>query len=115
MKLSLNNLRKSVSQLLVLVGDLIPLTSDGKGAWQDPINLGGFWWVSGTASRYRYWMGHWGDAQLDLLFTDKEELAGDLIINGRLGCSDHGIVGCSILRGKVADRVQTIDFKRPDF
>ena len=48
-------------------------------------------------------------------FVDREELVGNLIINGRLGCSDHGIVGCSILRGKVADRVQTIDFKRPDF
>lgn len=44
-------------------------------------------------------------------FTDKEELVGNLVINGRLGCSDHGVVGCSILRGKVADRVQTVDFQ----
>lgn len=36
-------------------------------------------------------------------FTAKEERVGNLVINGRLGCSDHGIVGCSILRGKVAE------------
>lgn len=41
-------------------------------------------------------------------FTDKEDLVRSLIISGRLGYSDHGIVECIILRGKVADRVQTI-------
>lgn len=43
-----------------------------------------------------------------LRFTDKEELVGKLIISGRLGYSYRRIVGCIILRGKIADRVQTI-------
>lgn len=30
-----------------------------------------------------------GDAQLDLLLTKKEELVGDLVINGSRGCSYH--------------------------
>jgi len=45
-------------------------------------------------------MGHRGGAQLRLLFAGKEEQAGDLIINGRLGCSDHEIVGLATLMGR---------------
>ncbi|PKU43612.1 hypothetical protein llap_6092 [Limosa lapponica baueri] len=36
-------------------------------------------------------------SQLDLLFTAKEELLGDMTINISLDCSDHEIVGPEIL------------------
>lgn len=40
-----------------------------------------------------------GDTQLDLLVTNKEELAGDIVINRRFGSSGHGIVKFKILTG----------------
>lgn len=40
------------------------------------------------------------DAQLGLLFTNKEALFGNVIIQGSLGCSDRETVGITIQRGK---------------
>nr|XP_013802475.1 PREDICTED: PRKC apoptosis WT1 regulator protein [Apteryx mantelli mantelli] len=37
------------------------------------------------------------DTQLDLPFTSKQELVGDMIINGSLGCSDHEIMESKVL------------------
>ncbi|CAM9613714.1 unnamed protein product, partial [Bubo scandiacus] len=39
--------------------------------------------------------------QLDLLFTDKEELLEDMTVNSSFACSDHEIVGPKILRHKL--------------
>lgn len=39
------------------------------------------------------------DTQLDVLFTDKEEVVGDVVISSSLGCSHHEMVNCEILRG----------------
>lgn len=35
---------------------------------------------------------------MDLVFTDKEERDGDVIVQGTLGCSDCGMVVVRILR-----------------
>lgn len=51
-----------------------------------------------------------GDAPQHLLFTDKEELAGVMTVNGIHGCSDHLIVG--IVQdpvGQVEGTAQTLD------
>lgn len=50
---------------------------------------------------------------MDLLFTNEEELTGDMIINGNVGCSDHEIVEFEIQRGarkKIAE--QASDYSR---
>lgn len=39
-----------------------------------------------------------GDAQMDVLFTDREELIRDRINNGSIGYSDHEIAELKILR-----------------
>lgn len=50
--------------------------------------------------------------QLDLLFTNKEELTGDVIINGNVCCGDHEVVEFEIQRGA---RKETADHRRADF
>ncbi|KAK4810802.1 hypothetical protein QYF61_008774 [Mycteria americana] len=42
---------------------------------------------------------NWGDAKLDLLLMNKEELIEDVVTSGSLDCSGHGIVELRILRG----------------
>lgn len=51
-----------------------------------------------------------GDAAQHLPFIDKQELAGDMIVSGIHGCSDHLIVG--IVQdpvGKIEGTAQTLD------
>ena len=40
-----------------------------------------------------------GDAQVDLLFTNKDKLIGEIIIDGSFGCSDHEMEEFKIPRG----------------
>jgi len=56
-------------------------------------------------------------ALLDLLFRQKEEVAGDVVLGGRLSCSNCEIVKLKILRRmrKASTRVQTLGFRRADF
>ncbi|KAM9649084.1 uncharacterized protein ACIBXB_011576 [Morphnus guianensis] len=54
---------------------------------------------------------------LDLLFVDREGLAGDVMVGGRLGHSDHEMIEFSVL-GEVrrsVSRTATLDFLRADF
>lgn len=46
------------------------------------------WRMSGIISSYRTSRDH---TQLELPFINKEELAGNEIINGSIGCSDHEV------------------------
>lgn len=39
------------------------------------------------------------EALLDLLLTNVEEFIGEIMTGGSLGCRDHALVECSILRG----------------
>lgn len=55
---------------------------------QDASNLEDFWRVPRVASWTGTGQADQGCAQLDLLFRNKEEVAGDGILGGRLGCSD---------------------------
>ncbi|KAF1501108.1 hypothetical protein FQV17_0014956, partial [Megadyptes antipodes antipodes] len=58
-----------------------------------------------------------GGASLDLLFTNREGLVGDVVVGGRLGLSDHEMVEFSIL-GEVrrgASKTATMNFRRADF
>lgn len=57
-----------------------------------------------------------GDIQLDLLLTKKEELSGEMKINGSLGCSNHEIVKFKILKGarKSSSGVQIVGFSRAE-
>lgn len=57
------------------------------------------------------------DACLDVLFTNKKEPVGDVLINGSLGCTDHEKVESKILKGmrKESNKTQTLDFRRRDF
>lgn len=52
-----------------------------------------------------------------LLLLTSENLVGDVMINDRLGCSDHEIAELKILRGarKASNRTQFQDFKKVDF
>ncbi|PKU42802.1 rna-directed dna polymerase from mobile element jockey-like [Limosa lapponica baueri] len=58
-----------------------------------------------------------GDALLDLLFTNKEELLGGVEVGGHLGLSDHEMVKFSILSEvrKGFSKTFTLDFRRADF
>lgn len=52
-------------------------------------------------------MLHWtyqGCCSLNLLFTNKEELSGDVIIDGNFGCNDHVTAGFTVLRGLMRAR-----------
>ena len=52
-----------------------------------------------------------------LLLMTSEELVGNVIINDRLGCSDHEIAELKILRGvrNASSRTQIPNFKKVDF
>ena len=56
-------------------------------------------------------------AVLDLLFTQKEGLVGDMKVKGSLGYSDHEMVELRIQRAarRVKNKLTTLDFRRADF
>jgi len=58
-----------------------------------------------------------GGASLDLLFTNREGLVGDVVVRGCLGLSNHEMIeflyGGEIKRG--ASKTSTMDFQRADF
>ena len=58
-----------------------------------------------------------GEALLDLLLTNTEELIQGIKIHVSLGCSDHALVEFTILRdtGQVKSRVRTLNFGRARF
>ena len=58
-----------------------------------------------------------GAALLDLLFTNRESLVGDVEVRGCLGQSDHDMVEFSILGGvrRGNSKIATLDFRRADF
>jgi len=54
---------------------------------------------------------------LDLLFTNREGLVGDVVVRGHFGLSDHEMIEF-LVRGEVkrgASRTATMDFRRADF
>ncbi|TRZ07701.1 hypothetical protein HGM15179_019408 [Zosterops borbonicus] len=58
-----------------------------------------------------------GRAMLDLLFTNRDELVGDVVVGGHLGPSDHEIVEFSIF-GEIRRSINKtfiLDFRRADF
>jgi len=58
-----------------------------------------------------------GGASLDLLFTNREGLVGDVLVRGCLGLSDHEMIEFSV-RGEVkrrASKTTTKDFWRAEF
>lgn len=56
-------------------------------------------------------------ALLDLLFTNREGLVGDVVVGGHLGHSDQEIIEFSILRDarRAINKASTLDFRRADF
>ena len=58
-----------------------------------------------------------GAAPLDLLFTNREGLVGDVEVGGCLGQSDHDMVEFSVLGGgrRGNSKTATLDFRRADF
>ena len=58
-----------------------------------------------------------GGAPLDLLFTNREGLVGDVMVRSCLGQSDHEMVEFSILgeARKGASKTAVLDFRRADF
>jgi len=58
-----------------------------------------------------------GGASLDMLFTNREGLVGDVVRGGHLGFSDHGMTEFSV-QGEVksgASKTTTMGFQRADF
>ncbi|GAB0209080.1 hypothetical protein GRJ2_003373700 [Grus japonensis] len=58
-----------------------------------------------------------GGASLNVLFTNREGLVGDVVVGGRLGLSTHEMIEFSIL-GEVrrgVSKTATMDFRRADF
>ncbi|TRZ08141.1 hypothetical protein HGM15179_018968 [Zosterops borbonicus] len=58
-----------------------------------------------------------GEIMLDLLFTNRDGLVGDVVVGGRLGQSDHEIIEFSII-GEIRrniNKILTLDFRRADF
>jgi len=57
------------------------------------------------------------DAMVDLVFTNKEGLVGNVKVKGSLGCSGHEIVEFKLLRAvrRVRSKLATLDFRRADF
>jgi len=51
-----------------------------------------------------------GDEQVDLLFTDEEELSEELIMNTSFGCSDHETEEFKIHQGgkRAISKLQTL-------
>lgn len=41
-----------------------------------------------------------GEALLDLLFINKQAVASDVIVHGRLACKDHEMVGLKDIKGR---------------
>ena len=58
-----------------------------------------------------------GGASLDLLFTDREGLVGDVVVRGRLGLSNHERIEFSNLGGvrRGVSKTITMEFRRADF
>jgi len=58
-----------------------------------------------------------GSVLLELLFTKKKELVGDVVSEGSLGCSSHKMREFMILCGKskAMSRIATLDFRRANF
>ncbi|KAJ7428451.1 hypothetical protein WISP_01229 [Willisornis vidua] len=58
-----------------------------------------------------------GGGLLDLLFTNREGLVGDVVVRGCLGHSDHETIEFSILRDarRAINKPSTLDFQRADF
>ncbi|GAB0178980.1 hypothetical protein GRJ2_000363300 [Grus japonensis] len=56
-------------------------------------------------------------AMLDLVFTSKESLVGNVKLKGSLGCSDHEMVEFKILRAarSTHSKITTLDLRRADF
>ncbi|KAK4827211.1 hypothetical protein QYF61_015239 [Mycteria americana] len=57
-----------------------------------------------------------GGASLDLLFTNREGLVGDVVVGGRLGLSDRDMIEF-LIRGEVrrgVSKTTTMDFQRAD-
>jgi len=52
---------------------------------------------------------------LDLLVTNASELIRDAMSGGSLGCSDHALVECAVLRdmGQAKSKVRTLNFRKP--
>ncbi|PKU41873.1 rna-directed dna polymerase from mobile element jockey-like [Limosa lapponica baueri] len=57
------------------------------------------------------------EALLDLVLTNKEGLVEDILVEGNLGCSDHGKIEFRIVGSthKTISRTETLDFKRANF
>jgi len=58
-----------------------------------------------------------GGALLDLLFTNREGLVGDVVVGDCLGFSDHEIIEF-LVQGEIkrgASNITTMDFQRADF
>ncbi|GAB0210334.1 hypothetical protein GRJ2_003499200 [Grus japonensis] len=58
-----------------------------------------------------------GGASLDLLFTNREGLVGDVVVGGRLGLSEHEMIEF-LIHGEVrrgTSKTATMDFRRADF
>ncbi|RMC21758.1 hypothetical protein DUI87_02627 [Hirundo rustica rustica] len=58
-----------------------------------------------------------GGTMLDLLFTNRDGLVGDVEVGGRLGHSDHEIIEFSIIGEirRTINKISTLDFQRADF
>ncbi|KAK4811192.1 hypothetical protein QYF61_019823 [Mycteria americana] len=58
-----------------------------------------------------------GDALLDLLLTNTEELIREVKIDGSLGCSDHALVEFTILRdmGQAKSILKTLNLRKVNF
>ncbi|PKU46242.1 pecanex-like protein hypothetical protein [Limosa lapponica baueri] len=56
-------------------------------------------------------------AMLDLVFTNKEGLVGNVKFKGSLSCSDHEMVEFKIHRAarRVCSKLATLDFRRADW
>jgi len=59
----------------------------------------------------------WRGVLLDLVFTNKERLVGDVKAGGSLGCSNHEVVKFKILYGRIKaiSRSATLGFRRVNF
>jgi len=58
-----------------------------------------------------------GGVSLDLLFTNREGLVGDVVVGGYLGLSNHEMIEFSIHGGvkREVRKTTTMDFQRADF
>jgi len=58
-----------------------------------------------------------GGAILDVLVTNARELIGDAKTGGSLGCSDHAVMGFTVLRkmSQAKSKVRTLHFRKANF